>query len=87
MGYPSRSMRDAGNRVECGAMAGDGAAIAEKCQYAWAEIAGVPTRRQAPMQKKSGPKAGKNLQQQAQRLAGTSQCGEKFIMYEINYKM
>jgi hypothetical protein len=37
--------------------------------------------------KKSGPKAGKNLQQQAQRLAGTSQCGEKFIMYEINYKM
>lgn len=39
------------------------------------------------MAKKIRPEGRKNLQQQAQQLAGTSQCGEKFITYEINYKM
>jgi hypothetical protein len=39
------------------------------------------------LDKKIRPEGRKKLQQQAQQLAGTSQCGEKFIMYEINNKM
>jgi hypothetical protein len=39
------------------------------------------------LDKKIRPEGRKKLQQQAHQLAGTSQCGEKFIMYEINNKM
>jgi len=50
-------------------------------------VAGAPPVGQARREKKIRPEGRKKLQQQAQQLAGTSQCGEKFIMYEINNKM
>ncbi|WP_156524695.1 hypothetical protein [Achromobacter ruhlandii] len=49
--------------------------------------AGTPPGGQARRAKKIRPEGRKKLQQQAQQLAGTSQCGEKFIMYEIDSKM
>ncbi|WYX25764.1 hypothetical protein WJ969_08755 [Achromobacter xylosoxidans] len=49
-------------------------------------VAGAPPGVQTPRAKKPARRPEK-LQQQAQQLAGTSQCDEKFIMYEIDNKM
>ncbi|WP_429941598.1 hypothetical protein [Achromobacter xylosoxidans] len=68
-------------------MAEDGAAMAAKCRRAKSARAGAPPGGQARRAKKIRPEGRKKLQQQAQQLAGTSQCDEKFIMYEIDSKM
>ncbi|GAB1833763.1 hypothetical protein MyNCGM121_05300 [Achromobacter xylosoxidans] len=80
-------MRDAGNRGGCGPMAEDGAAMAAKCRRAKGARGGRAARCPNAQSKKIRPEGRKKLQQQAQKLAGTSQCDEKFIMYEIDNKM
>ncbi|MCZ8433346.1 hypothetical protein [Achromobacter ruhlandii] len=68
-------------------MAEDGAVMAAKCRLAKGARGGHAARWPGAQRKKIRPEGRKKLQQQAQQLAGTSQCGEKFIMYEINNKM